>query len=163
MALLGELRVFERLVLVLEIGARILAVGIEEEAVEAVVEVVMIGGVAPRPRGRVRGAQPPHELPKALEEVDAEERTPSLRVSEQNLDEVVDRPALDDEPSAHEQLSELQLRVEQHGNDRPVVGEADDDPRFTSIAELHSRTIRRPDHEGAVPHETGQRRVQRTL
>src|SRR6202040_372192 len=46
--LLGELRVVERLVRRFEIGAAVLPVGIEEERVEARVEVVMMGCVAPR-------------------------------------------------------------------------------------------------------------------
>ena len=53
MALLGELRLFERLALVLEIGAGILPVGVEEEAVEPLVVIVVPGDVAARARAVV--------------------------------------------------------------------------------------------------------------
>ena len=50
MALLGELRVVERLVRVLEIGAAILPVGVEEQRVEPPVEIVVMRDVAARAR-----------------------------------------------------------------------------------------------------------------
>ena len=46
MALLGELGLFERLARMLEIGAGILPVGVEEEIVNPPVEVVVMGDVA---------------------------------------------------------------------------------------------------------------------
>jgi hypothetical protein len=46
-ALLRRLRVVERLAGILEIGAAVLAVRIEEEIVEAFVEVIVAGDVAP--------------------------------------------------------------------------------------------------------------------
>ena len=48
MALLRRLRVVERLAGIFEIGAAVLAVRIEEEIVEARVEVVVTGDIAPR-------------------------------------------------------------------------------------------------------------------
>ena len=46
MALLGELGVVERLLGMLEIGAAVLPVGIEEERVEPLVEIVVMRDVA---------------------------------------------------------------------------------------------------------------------
>ena len=48
MALLGELRVVERLIAGLEIGAGVLLVGVEEQRVEPPVEIVVVRDVAPR-------------------------------------------------------------------------------------------------------------------
>ena len=48
MALLGELGVVERLVRLLEIGAAVLPVGIQEQRVEPPVEIVVVSDVAPR-------------------------------------------------------------------------------------------------------------------
>jgi hypothetical protein len=47
-ALLGKLGVVERIVGMLEIGARVLLVGVEEERIEPVVEIVMVRDVASR-------------------------------------------------------------------------------------------------------------------
>jgi hypothetical protein len=49
MPLLGELSIVEALFGRFEIRAAVLAVRIEEERVEAAVEVVMVGDIAPRP------------------------------------------------------------------------------------------------------------------
>ena len=53
MPLLGELRVVERLSGVLEIGAAILPVGVEEERVEPAVEIVVMRDVAARALARI--------------------------------------------------------------------------------------------------------------
>ena len=53
MALLGELRLVERLIGRLEIGAGILPVGVEEERVEPAVEIVVVRDVAPRAAARI--------------------------------------------------------------------------------------------------------------
>ena len=52
-ALLGELGVVERLLGMLEIGAAVLPVGIEEQRIEPAVEIVVMRDVAPRAAGRI--------------------------------------------------------------------------------------------------------------
>src|SRR6266478_4333349 len=57
--LLGELGVVEAVSCGFEIGAAVLAVGVKEERIEAAVEVVVVGDVAPRPaRDRPRRCRP---------------------------------------------------------------------------------------------------------
>ena len=46
--LLGELRLLERAVRALEVGAAVLLVGIEEQLVQPMVEIVVMGDVAAR-------------------------------------------------------------------------------------------------------------------
>ena len=53
MALLGDLRLLQRLVAAREIGAGVLPVAIEEQAVEPAVQVVVVRHVALRARRRV--------------------------------------------------------------------------------------------------------------
>src|ERR1700730_18347058 len=53
MAFLGELRVIERLTGVLEIGAAVLAVGVQKECIKLTIEIVMVRDVAPRPRAPI--------------------------------------------------------------------------------------------------------------
>ena len=49
--LLGELRVVERSVAVLEISARILQVGIQKQAIDATIDIVVMDRIATRPPG----------------------------------------------------------------------------------------------------------------
>jgi hypothetical protein len=53
-----ELRIIKRLLGMLEIGAAVLPVGIEEKCVELPVEVIMMRGVAPSPRAGIELRQP---------------------------------------------------------------------------------------------------------
>ena len=61
-ALLGELRVVERLIRLLEIGAAVLPVGVEEQRVEALVEIVVVRDVVARARRRIELREPPPEI-----------------------------------------------------------------------------------------------------
>src|SRR6202166_2785273 len=62
MALLGQLRVVERLILRLEIGAAILLVAVEEQPVKPAVEVVVMRNVVARTRSRIELLQPPEQI-----------------------------------------------------------------------------------------------------
>ena len=62
MALLGELRVVERLVRRFEIGAAILLVAVEEEPIKPAVEVVMMRDVVARARSRIELLQAPEQI-----------------------------------------------------------------------------------------------------
>jgi hypothetical protein len=76
-ASLGELRIIERLVRSLEIGAAILLIGVEEERVEPAVEIVMVRYIAPGPRRRIEllqspkaiASEPPQERPAQRRDV----------------------------------------------------------------------------------------------
>ncbi len=57
--LLGELGVVEAVRRSFEIGAAVLAVGIKEERIEAAVEIVVVGDVAPRPAAPIALPHPP--------------------------------------------------------------------------------------------------------
>jgi hypothetical protein len=51
--LLGKLGIVERLLRALEIGAAVLPIGVEEQRVKSVVEIVVVRGVAPRSPARI--------------------------------------------------------------------------------------------------------------
>ena len=57
-ALLGGLGLFQRHALLLEIGTGILAVAVEEELIEAAVEIIMVLDIAPGAGLRIELAQP---------------------------------------------------------------------------------------------------------
>ena len=111
MALLGELRVVERLVRVLEIGAAVLPVGVEEQRVEPAVEIVMMRDVAPCAPARI-------ELPQAALEIAQQplrprpvRRMPSV-LAEHDGEHVSDGALLDDEGAIHVGFAELEFGIE---------------------------------------------------
>ena len=101
MALLGPLRFFETGARPVEIGAGILHVGIEEEAVDAPVEIVVVLDVAPRAEDRV-----------VLREPSRREAQPRGRLVERQLLDLA--PVLVDE---HQELEERVLG--EHDRCRP--------------------------------------------
>jgi hypothetical protein len=67
MALLGHLRLFQRHIRALEIGAGILHVGVEEELVEFARQIVVALDVAPGARGRVDLLEPAESMAQAFD------------------------------------------------------------------------------------------------
>ena len=59
MALLGELRIVQRLVGLLEIAAAILPIRIQKQRVETFVEIIVMSDIASRPRPRIELCDPP--------------------------------------------------------------------------------------------------------
>ena len=109
-ALLRGLRVVERLAGIFEIGAGILPVGVEEEVVQALVEVVVAGDIAP-------GAPPVVALVQAAKR-DArfgQRLHPGLtlelrKVARAELQQVVKIALGDDEPSVHVEFAKRTAR-----------------------------------------------------
>ena len=125
---------FQAVLGALEIGAGILPVGIEEELEEAGVEIVMVGDVAPgvlrlHRSGELRPADAQERQRRDVRRADA-----AQPVALQERDEVVDGAFLDEEPAVHEELAELQRRVESEQALRAFVGKADRERRFRAVA-----------------------------
>jgi hypothetical protein len=126
-ALLGALGVGQALARMLEIGAGILPVRIEEERVQIIAEVVVMGDVAPRP-ARVVALTP--ELgrdAKAVEGLDDRRRVRLAVIVEDQAEEIVDRALLHHQPTVGEELAAPQVGIEQKGPDSGVVSQAGDD------------------------------------
>ena len=113
-ALLGELGLVERHVGVLEVGAGILHVAVEEEPVEPFVEVVVVRDVGAR-RLEPDGAQDRRVGDAAAEVQDPGGRGGDLgaRVGLGERDQVVDVALLDDEAAVHVHLGEGEAGIEQ--------------------------------------------------
>src|SRR5438132_13861827 len=80
MAVFCQLRVVERLVGALEIGAAVLPVGVEEQRIEARVEIIMMRDVSSRAPGRVETLQPaPNVADQPVRSQPGRRRVPSLR------------------------------------------------------------------------------------
>jgi hypothetical protein len=111
-ALLGKLSVVQRLLVGFEIGAAVLPVGIEEQRVKAVVEIVVVRCIASRSPARI-------ELPDAAMEVADEPCQPRpprqtfAALTEYDGEDVGDRALFDDDAAVHIGFTELQRGIEQ--------------------------------------------------
>jgi hypothetical protein len=113
-ALLGELGDLEVGLAVLEIGAGILLVAVQEERVEPPVEIVVMGDVPLRLPRRVDLAEAAGEETELGAELHQGGRVAAARVDEDRLHEVVDRAGLEVEAAVHELLAELEAGIEDH-------------------------------------------------
>ena len=112
-ALLGELRVLQRRDAVLEVGAGILQVVVEEERIEPPVEIVVVRGRCGAPalgglncrtrRVSRRSAGCQDHRPRRHDVPD---------VAEDHMQKVVDRATLDDQLAVDELLAELQVGID---------------------------------------------------
>ena len=114
MALLGELRIVERLTGRFEIGAAVLPVGIEEERIEPAVQVVVVGDITPRPRRQVELLQPALEIADEPLRAGPDRRHSVGRLAEHEGKEVGDRAFLDLQRAVHVGFADFHLGVEHH-------------------------------------------------
>ncbi len=123
MALLGHLRLVQIRPRVREIGAGVLPVGIEEQVVEAVGQVVVVGDVGPRARHRVVLVKPAQEAAEAIGEMaDPHPLALAPAVGGAEIEEVVEAALLHRQPAVHVGLAEGQIRAdEEPAVQRPVV------------------------------------------
>ena len=133
--LLGQLCLLQRAVRPLEVGAAVLLVGIEEQLVEPMVEIIMMGDVAARAPEVVAADGAAGEEAIASKQARGQRARRRLRVAQHEFKEVVDGAALDDEAAVHEQLADAQLGVENGGAFGARIHEADADLLAGAIAE----------------------------
>src|SRR5712671_3670018 len=95
---LGELGVVEAVLRSFEIGAAVLAVGIKEERIEAAVEIVVVGDVAPRPASPI--ALPHSPPPETKQRNGCGPPWPGKLISHK-IDKLRDRAAIDHEGAVH--------------------------------------------------------------
>src|SRR4029077_5273790 len=162
MALLGQLRVVERLVARFEIGAAILLVAVEEEPVQPAVEVVVMGDV-------VAGAGSWIELLQATEQIAHEPRQqgPDWRnkpfLPEQERQHVDDRAAFDDKSAVHIGFAEFHLGIEQHAALRLRRREAHGNRRAAAVAESVRPALCRRDRKRSTADEPSQEHWQQPI
>ena len=109
MALLRLLRGFEVQAGLRKVGAGILEVGVQEEAIEIVRKVVMMGDVAAGEQPRVSLRQPVREGPAS-----AEQRTirKGADVSRQELEQIPEGSALQMQRAVDVGFAQVEIRVE---------------------------------------------------
>ena len=136
MALLGELRLLEPLPLALEIGAGILQVGIEEQLIEPVVEIVVMGDVAPRPRrGRFAKSKRRRKKRTRRSALARPKCGIAERIARAERHEVVEIALRHLEAAVHVEFAQRQLGVEHQRPFGGGVGDANGEWRPRSIAE----------------------------
>jgi hypothetical protein len=111
MALLRELRIIKRLAGMLEIGAAVLAVRVEEKTIEMRAEVVMMRDVAPRAPARIELLNASCDEAREPARVCPEQGAALL--TEQDGKHVRDRAALDHDLAIHVSFSKTELGVDE--------------------------------------------------
>jgi hypothetical protein len=106
MALLGELCVIERLIAVLEIGAAVLTIGVQEKRIKPTVEIVMVGDVAARPRAQIQLRQAAVEKSRKPSHACPQGRPAVAALTEHDSKDIRDRALLDDDSAIHVRLAE---------------------------------------------------------
>ncbi len=159
--LLRHLGLVDRLVAAREVGARVLPVAVEEQAVEPAVEVVVVRDVAPRPPGGVELRQPPRHQPDRLAQLHHRVAAGLRRqVGDQHVQHLEDAAADRDEPALHVALADGQRRVQRQPPQRARVLDLDHRLR-PGLAGVEADRAVRPAHGQAAQHdETLQNQVQ---
>ena len=157
--LLGELRVVERLFGMFEIGAAVLPVGIEEQAVKLPVEVVVMRHVAARALRRIELGKAPPDIAQQPLRFHPARRLAARVLRHREREEIRDRAALDHESSVHVGFADREFGVEQHGQFGEVAGKTDRNGFARSVAKFHGRSARRCQAQRSVPDERPQQRL----
>ena len=152
-ALLGELRFLERLVLMFEIGARILLVGVEEETVEPAVVIVVPLDVGLGAPAVVAPLEPIELGARLLEQLHPTRLAEHDQVLGGEGDEVVKFAFDQFEAAVHVELAKRQLGVQQELALRGAIGEADGDLRPRAVAKSTLGAVAGLDLEIALPHQ----------
>ena len=161
--LLGELRVVERLVGRLEIGAGVLPVRIEEKRIQPAVEIVMMRDVALCARGAVELLQPAVEVADDPLRPRPARRHAVRRLAEHECEEIGDRAFLYAQRTVHVGFAEPKFRIEQYAALGGSGHEADRDRPAGAVAEGANGTARRRDPEGSAAHEPPEQQIQQPV
>ena len=112
MALLGKLGIVKRHVRLLEIGAAVLHVGIQEERIEAAVEIVVVSDVVSGATARIELPEVPRQIASQLLQLGPAGQ--QIRLVHQDRQRVGDRAVFDDEGAIHVGFPKRKLGVEQN-------------------------------------------------
>ena len=162
-ALLRPLRFLQARPRPLEIGAGILHVGIEEEAVDPPVEIVVVLDVAARPHGGIVLRHPPRGEAKARQspvERPLVEKAPALVQEHQEIEQRIVR---EDEAAIHVGFADRELRIDE---DRPfglAVAELDASRASAAVAVGGDAPVGPGYLEPAQPNDPGHQAIEPTV
>ena len=161
MALLGELRLVEALIGRLEIGAGILPVGVEEQRIEAAVEVVVVSDVALRTRARIVLGDASNEQAPEANDVSRPRHDDAVgRVLQEKREHGCDVAPLHAQPAVHVELAEGEVGVGNEAQRSAAVGEDQPQWRTAAVANRERRAIPGNHLEAAMTDQPAKHRTQ---
>ena len=135
MTLLCGLGVLERLARIFEISAGILAIGIEEEAIEALIQVVVYGDVASGVPPVVPLVQVAKRHPRLVQRLDPELPLELGEIAGAQLQEAVKIALGDDDASVHVKFAQAQRGIEHQLPFGRTIKKLDAKERACAVAE----------------------------
>src|ERR1700730_13421239 len=112
--LLGELRIVERSVAAFEISARILQVGIQKQAIDAIIDIVMMGRIAMRPPEGIALKDSARKRPQCPERATPRARLNPVEVFDSDVEKIRDRALLDDYAAIHIGFAESEFGIDKN-------------------------------------------------
>src|SRR5215475_3522177 len=113
MAFLRQLRIIERLVRSLEIGAAILAIGIEKQRIQMAIKIVVVRDIPPRAAAQVELLKMAPEKPQQPLRLRPSPRRTDAALAEDETKKVGYRTFFDHKRPVHIGFTELELGVDQ--------------------------------------------------
>ncbi len=123
MSLLGELRVLERGIGCLEIGAGILPVAVEEQVIERARQIVVMGDIGFRLADRIVLVEPFQGDSELVEEFGCAGIWPILDILQEHFEQIIDRPVGELDLAIHVSLAEEAVGIENDLRRRAPVEE----------------------------------------
>jgi hypothetical protein len=148
--LLGELRVIERSVAVFEISARILQVGIQKQAMDAIIDIVMMDRIATLPPEGVALKDSAWKRPQSSQQATPRVRLNPVEVFDSEVEKIHDRALLDHDAAIHIGFAESELGIDKDAPLGCPRGEADRHGSPRPIPERKGRSSRGRDLK--IPH-----------
>ncbi len=158
MALLGELRLFQRLAVALEIGARILHVRVEEEAVEPPIEIVVPSDVEAGVLAIVALMEAAQCDARLVQHRDPAQPGVRAHIARAEREKVVEVAVRQFEAAVHVEFAERQLGVERQFALGGAVGDPDRQARPGPVAEDARDAVAGFDFEMAEADELGEKK-----
>ena len=155
MALLGQLGLFQRLPLALEIGAGILPIRVEEEPIEPSVEIVMPGDVAPGVLAIVALMEAAQRDARVVEHRDPAQAGVRTKVHRAEREKVIEVAVRQLDAAVHVEFPERELGIERQLAFGGAVGDPDGEPRPGPVAENARDAVAGFDLEMAVADQFG--------
>src|SRR5690349_19519156 len=150
MTLLRQLRIVERLVWILKIGAAVLPVGVEEQGIETAIEIVMMRHVLPRAGAGI-------ELRPAAAKVADPALKPGpfrrlvLLLAHHHFEDIRNGASFDGEGAVHVGFAESQFGIAKQGPFRSAGLEADGNRFSSAVTAGENGTARRGHLKVATP------------
>ena len=150
MRLLVALRLFQAVARVGEVSAAVIAVGVEEQLVQFVVEVIMVRDVLARRSGVVAAEARAELAHHALLERAAMPAILEPAVADDQLDQFEHRPLIEAQAAVHIGLTDHQPRVTHQVEQHLAIVHPQDDLGLPRSAAIDGQFARMVDHAQAV-------------